>query len=117
MSASRTWLLAAGTLLLTTACSTPEERMAKLQIKQQRLEIKAQQAAQRNEARNELRTKVQASAVTDQRGPYENVIKALASCDASFAATLRPFAFPLLAIESSTLLIPKSHTFLKGAEV
>ncbi|WP_039787279.1 hypothetical protein [Herbaspirillum huttiense] len=92
MSASRTWLLAAGTLLLTTACSTPEERMAKLQIKQQRLEIKAQQAAQRNEARNELRTKVQASAVTDQRGPYENVIKALASCDASFAATLRQFS-------------------------
>ena len=88
MSAKHTWLLAAGTLLLTTACSTPEERMAKLQLKQQRLEMKAQQLAQRNEARN----KVQTTAVTDQRGPFENTIKALASCDASFAATLRQFA-------------------------
>ena len=87
MSASRTWLLAAATLLLTTACSTPEERMTKLQIKQQRLEIKAQQAAQRNE----VISKAQATAVIDQRAPFENVLKALANCDASFAATLGQF--------------------------
>lgn len=88
MSTSRIWLLAAGTLLLTTACSTPEERMAKLQIKQQRLAVKSQQAAQRNE----LRTKAESAAVTDQRTPLENVLKALGSCDASFAATVRQFS-------------------------
>ncbi len=87
MSASRTWLLAAATLLLTTACSTPEERAAKQQIRQQRQEIKAQQLAQRNEASNKTPT----TAVIDQRGPFENVIKALANCDASFAATLGQF--------------------------
>jgi hypothetical protein len=92
MTTSRTWLLAAGTLLLTTACSTPEERVAKLQLKQQRMELKAQQLAQRTDTRNEQRGKTQVTPVTDQRGPFENVVKALASCDASLAATLRQFS-------------------------
>jgi hypothetical protein len=47
MSTPRHFWLVAGALLLTTACSTPEERMAKLQLKQQQLDLKAQQIAQR----------------------------------------------------------------------
>ncbi|WP_432239473.1 hypothetical protein [Herbaspirillum robiniae] len=88
MSTPRTWLLAASTVLLATACATPEERMAKLQIKQQRLELKTQQLALRNEARG----KPQTNAVLDQRAPLENVVKALAACDASLGATVKQFA-------------------------
>lgn len=88
MMTSRTWLLAASTVLFATACATPEERMAKLQIKQQRLELRAQQLAQRNDTR----AKSQTNAVLDQRAPMENVIKALAACDASLGATVKQFA-------------------------
>ncbi|MBO9538200.1 hypothetical protein [Herbaspirillum sp.] len=88
MTRTRTWLLAASTIILTTACATPEERMAKLQIKQQRLELKTQQLAQRNETRG----KTQTSAVLDQRAPLENVVKALAACDATLGATIKQFA-------------------------
>ncbi|WP_245200170.1 hypothetical protein [Herbaspirillum sp. LeCh32-8] len=90
---SRTWLLAASTILLATACATPEERMAKMQIKQQRLELKAQRLAERNQNRDQARgAPAPGGPVTDQRAPLENAVKALAACDASFGATLKRFA-------------------------
>ncbi len=98
MSTPRHFWLAAGALLLTTACSTPEERMAKLQLKQQQLDLKAQQIAQRNEARNAARGNVQDAAVVDQRAPLENVLKALSACDASLSATVKRFAPDLQAL-------------------
>lgn len=88
MSLPRHWLLAASTVLLATACATPEERMAKLQLKQQKLELRAEQLAQRNQARSAAAN----TAVIDQRLPLENVVKALASCDSSFGATVKHFA-------------------------
>lgn len=98
MSTPRHFWLAAGALLLTTACSTPEERMAKLQLKQQQLDLKAQQIAQRNEARNMARSNLQDGAVVDQRAPLENVLKALSTCDASLSATVKRFSSDLQAI-------------------
>ncbi|MFJ3045508.1 hypothetical protein ACIPEN_06745 [Herbaspirillum chlorophenolicum] len=73
--------------------------MAKLKIKQQRLELKAQELAQRNEARG----KPQTNAVLDQRAPLENVIKALAACDASLGATVKQFAPDLTSIFPLTI--------------
>ncbi|EJN09294.1 hypothetical protein [Herbaspirillum sp. YR522] len=101
MSHSNKWLLAASAVLLVSACATPEERMAKLQIKQQQLELRAQQINERRAARMNDTSGTgavgdgSAQAVTDLDTPLGNVIKALASCDASLPATLKQFVTQL----------------------
>ncbi|WP_225201524.1 hypothetical protein [Herbaspirillum sp. alder98] len=75
--------------------------MAKLQIKQQRLELRAQQMNERRTARmNETSTaaapsELSAQPVTDLDTPLANVLKALGNCDASLPATLKQFVTQL----------------------
>ena len=100
MSHANKWLLAASTVLLVSACATPEERMAKLQIRQQKLELRAQQMNERRAARMAdgpaaAVTEISAQATTDLDTPLANVLKALANCDASYPATLKQFATQL----------------------
>lgn len=112
MSQPGKWLLAASAVLLVSACATPEERMAKLQIRQQQLELRAQQINERRAARvNETSsggtvTEVSAQAVTDLDTPLANVVKALANCDATLPATLKQFATQL---EPQVPVVIKTH--------
>jgi hypothetical protein len=101
MSQANKWLLAASTVLLVSACATPEERMAKLQIKQQRLELRAQKINERRNARmNETTTAGTGidrtmQAVTDLDTPLANVLKAIGNCDATLPLTLKQFVTQL----------------------